>query len=124
LRDSDPSCEARGQGLLEGLALLWEKTLKEAVGDDGRPTFTGFHLRATPPRAGLEIPTDPLRAEELGRLRGWRATPGLVARIARAHLALLDRGGAARILVAAREADGLRAFLARLDEIAPDRSTP
>lgn len=110
-RDREPSLEAEGIGLAEGLTVLWRKTLDEAFCDDGRPTFTSFIFKCSPPIE--DIPRDPLRNPELGRLRIWRHDPGVLEAIVHAHA----RVGVTSILAAAREAANASELVARLREL-------
>ena len=114
-REAAPSCEASGTGVLEGLTELWRRALEESYLDDGRPTFTAFTLKCG--RLRYDVPRDPTRNPELGALRRWRLEPDLLEAVARGHLYLADRDGAAALIAAIREAaspDALRARLAAL----------
>lgn len=111
-RDAEPGVDARGEGLEQGLAALWRKTLDEGLFDDGRPTLTWFRLRQ--PGRNVDLPRDPLRNPALARLRRWRAEPGFIEAVARAHLLRPTEDGARALLDAAGNAPDCPAFLALL----------
>jgi hypothetical protein len=53
----------------EGLALLWEKTLREGVDDTGDATFTRFSFAWGDHRTDVLV--QPFKNEALATLRGW-----------------------------------------------------
>lgn len=99
-RDAPPRVDARGRGLVEGLAQLWARHLFETVRPDGRQGFSSFDLRWKQGR--VEIGGD---REGARRLRGWmfgkkehsykgyaaEADPALLKKVATAHARLIER---------------------------------
>jgi hypothetical protein len=99
--------DAEGVGLLNGLELLWSRTLEEGILDDGRPTFTWFDLEAVAGPSKIEnqksktvvsIPRNPMQNPEMARIRDWRHEPDLIPTLARIHLKLAERGGAESLI--------------------------
>jgi hypothetical protein len=66
-RDADPSLEREFDTLAAGLAGLWRQTLREAIDDGGRATFTEFSLRGS--TRMVFLPRDPFDNPELAQLR-------------------------------------------------------
>lgn len=123
-RESPPSVDARGRGLVEGLMELWARHLFETVRPGGGKGFSRFHLRYK--EAGIHIVGS---WEGAVHLRLWvygdeahtqagyvaAADPDLLRRIAVTHAHLVVTGQTCEpILAAATEAADRQAFEARL----------
>ncbi|HEY9405725.1 MAG TPA: hypothetical protein VIQ24_23955 [Pyrinomonadaceae bacterium] len=124
-RDSPPSVDVKGFGLVEGLTQLWARHLFESVRPDGQSGFSTFHLKWRQGR--VEINGD---REGAKRLRGWlfgkkessykgyaaEADPALLKKVAVAHAHLIESGEKAeQILTIARAAKDGADFSNRLD---------
>jgi hypothetical protein len=126
--------EAKGADLLEGLALLWDKHLREGLQDDGQRTFSRFDLRwgKLPGVAATAADVDYyLKHHAAGapKLRRWLLSGDsqrLLNVLARAHLRLLASGtpeAADRVLEAAAQAQDLAELEGRLSLLAPRLSS-
>lgn len=71
-RDSAPSLQASGTGIVQGLYELWLYTLKEGILDSGSSSFSRFHLTwGNTPVARVEILVNPFDNRCLLKLRRW-----------------------------------------------------
>lgn len=70
-RDSEPSEERKGTGLLAGLSALWHRVLSEGVLDSGSATFSAFSLHWTcaDRRGRIDLPPAPFNNRALAELR-------------------------------------------------------
>jgi hypothetical protein len=101
-RDSRPLVEASGKDLLEGIQLLWSRTLNDGLLDSGDASFTAFRL-CWEDEGGADstcLGVHPFGNRELALLKGWvgyhdgtKATAvdplGLLPLLARCHASLL-----------------------------------
>ncbi len=128
-RECEPTLEAKGSDLLEGLTLLWHKHLREGLQDDGQRTFSRFDLRwaKVPDVAATSADIDYYakhHAAGAPKLRRWLLSGDpqrLLNLLARAHLRLIVAGAAdpaERVLEAAAQAQDLADFEARLTLVA------
>ena len=111
-RETEPSEEARGVGAAAGLAELWRKHLREGVQDDGRLSFSRFHLNLESPREVVDL-SNGSPAGCLA-LRRWKDDPQKLRLLARAHASL---GRPDEIFRLAEQARDEAELLRRLEEI-------
>ena len=88
-REAEPRREGEFDDPAQALAALWRAVLQQGVADDGRPSFTDFHLRF--PGRSVRIPRDPSRNPELARLRARRDEPGFLAWVGFVHARHLEQ---------------------------------
>ena len=127
-RETRPSVDVRGQGLVKGLTELWARHLFETVRPGGGTGFSRFHLRWQDSFAHVTGDS----AGEI-RLREWvfgdktRSRKGyvregdarLLAQIAAAHAHLILAGQSGEPIVSlAASVKDLRDFEARLSDLA------
>ena len=127
-RETPPSVDVRGLGLVKGLTELWARHLFETVRPGGGTGFSRFHLRWQDGYA--QIASDRTGA---ARLREWvfgdkehsrrgyvqEGDARLLARIANAHAHLILAGQSGeQILSLAASAEDRRDFEARLPNLA------
>jgi hypothetical protein len=105
--------EAEGEGLLDGLALLWRKETFEGILEDGTRSFSAFSLHWPDGRADVLLGRD---NPGLLRIRRWAAADDAVLQdVAAAHLRLIGRRDvAADILACADRCPDAEAFAAEL----------
>jgi hypothetical protein len=121
-RETRPSVDVRGEGLIEGLIELWARHLFETVRPEGATGFSRFHLRWD--GNSVQITGDPdgavrLRAWVFGAQRtathGYRAAGDaqLLDQVAGTHALLVSVGASSEPILAGAAAAQDRADLQR-----------
>ena len=118
-RECPRRVEAAGEGLVAGLAVLWDRTLREAITATGGEGLARFNLWLPAEGRSIAIEGEPAG---LARIRRWVLGRGeggaLLVRVAEVHARLVLAGETSEAIARlAREALDREDFEARLGEL-------